>query len=110
MSAFMFSGANLVSWIFGCGFATSIGLILFSFERMRVRLNHARPPKERVPEFPPRARSFDELIFKTNVLAHYLGLMDQYRRHHPSSSLPKMILVGVIGLFVSAVGIFAAVR
>ncbi len=107
MSELIFSGSNLAYWIFGLCFATSIGLIFFPLEHMRLQLNCVLVPEKRVPAFPPRARSLDEFVLKTNVLGHYLGVLDEYRHLYPSSPLPRIVVSAVVSMLLSMIGIFA---
>jgi len=46
MSELIFSGSNLAYWIFGLCFATSIGLIFFLLEHMRLQLNCVLVPEK----------------------------------------------------------------
>jgi len=46
MSKLIFSNSNLTYWIFGLCFATSIGLIFFLLEHMRLQLNCVLVPEK----------------------------------------------------------------
>jgi len=99
---------NVVYWLFGTCVVAGFGVIGFSWERMRKQLNQVLPSGQKVAMFPPPARSFEELVWKTNGLGHFLTVLDQYRKIYPSSSLPQNVAMGVVAWILCFMALLAS--
>jgi hypothetical protein len=100
--------ASAAYWFFGSCIAIGFGAIGFSWEQMRQQLNHVLPSEQRVPMFPPPAKSLEELVWKTNALGHFLDVLDRYRKTYPSSVLPKRVAMGVVAWILCFMGLLAS--
>ena len=101
--------ANVAFWAFGASYATSIGIFLLSFERMRLgvnstasiaRLSWKRPLGE--------SSTLEEALRKKNLIAFFFETLDQYRFHYPTSPLPQVAGISLVGALLSFLGIIAS--
>jgi hypothetical protein len=87
---------------FGCGFAASIGVMLFGINQLCKELNRVLPADEQVRLGP---RSVRDLLLGGNFLTRSLLLLGLHDDHYPSSSLRRIIVIAAIGACVSFVGV-----
>ena len=106
----MFLGGNVVAWPFVACLIAGLIVSFVSLKRICEELNRALPPDRKVTLYPPWPRSFGQAIWRTNLLAHSLALLDQHRRHYPSSSLRKVYGIAALSMLPSVIGVMAMTR
>lgn len=89
-------GTNAMFWLISTGMIAGFGAIGFSWEQMRRQLNRVLPSEHKVTFYPPLLQSFEQLIWKTNGLGHFVTVLDQYGKVYPSSPLPKKVAIAVV--------------
>jgi hypothetical protein len=104
----MESMANLAYWVFGAGVVAGLGLIGFSWERMRRELNLALPAEQKVSAYPQLPKSLRELFCKSNEVGHFINVLDQYEDVYPYSRLPKKLALGVVAWILCFMGLLAS--
>ena len=100
----MFLGGTIAFWVSGSCFAVGVAIILISLSRLQRELNRLLPADKRVSLHPPLPHSLGQLIWKTNLLAHSLELLEQYKKCYPSSSLPRILIVALVCTILSFIG------
>jgi hypothetical protein len=88
------------------------GLIVsfVSLKRICEELNRVLPPGKKVTLYPPWPRSLGQAVWRTNLLAHSLVLLDQHRQHYPSSSLRKVYGIAALSMLPSVIGVMAITK
>jgi hypothetical protein len=87
---------NAVYWFMCACVVVGFGSLAFSWERMRQELNQVLPSEQKIAWYPPLPQSFGQLVWRTNELGYVLNVLDQYRKFHPLSSLPKKVAFGLV--------------
>jgi hypothetical protein len=106
----MFLGESIAAWLFVACLIAGLIVSFTSLKRVCEELNRVLPPDRKVTLYPPWPRSFGQAIWKTNLLAHSLVLLDQHRRRYPSSSLRKVYSIAALSMLPSVVGVMAMTR
>lgn len=104
----MFWGENIAHVFFVSCFIASVVVIWVSLNRICKELNLVLPPDRKVTIYPPWPRSLGQLVWKTNILAHSLELLDQHRKYFPLSSLRKIYGIALISAIPIMIGIMAS--
>jgi hypothetical protein len=78
----MLLGVNIAYWLFGCGSAAGVSIIMVLLNRLQKELNIVLPADKKVSLHPPLPHSFGQLIWRTNLLAHSLELLEQYKKYY----------------------------
>ena len=106
----MFLGESIVGWMFVACFTAGMTVSFVSLKRICEELNRVLPPDRKVTVYPPWPRTLEQAIWRTNLLAHSLVLLDQHRQHYPSSSLCKVYGFAALGMLPSVVGVMTMTR
>jgi hypothetical protein len=106
----MFLGESVVGWMFVACFTAAMIVSFVSLKRICEELNRVLPPDRNVTLYPSWPRSLGQAIWRTNLLAHSLGLLDQHRQHYPSSSLRKVYGIAALSMLPSVIGVMAMTR
>jgi len=99
---------NVVYWLFGLCFAIGTATSLLSLEAMRKQVNLVLPASERVFWRFPLPRSLEDFFWRNTILGFSVGLLERHGKHYPSSSLPKVLGLSVVGTVLSFVGLIVA--
>jgi hypothetical protein len=106
----VFLGESIVGWLFVTCLIAGVIVGFASWKRICVQLNRVMPPDRKVTTYPPLPRSFGQAIWRTNLLAHSLELLDQHRNYYPLSSLRKICSIALISTIPSVIGIMVSTR
>jgi hypothetical protein len=106
----MFLGESILGWLFVTCFIASVVVSFVSWKRICAQLNRVLPSDRKVTVYPPFPRSFRQAIWKTNMLAYSLELLDLHHKYYPSSSLRKIYSVALISAIPSVIGIMVNTR
>jgi hypothetical protein len=106
----MFFGDSIIFWLFAACFLASIGTSLILLERIRQQLNRILPADKRMNVHTPLPRSVKDLVWRTNILAHSLDLLEQHREYYPSSLLRKAYCIAVFSTIPSFIGFAISAR
>lgn len=90
----MLSIGEFADWLFGLWFAASIGVALFSLERMRMNVNLLIGTGEgiTITKFLGRALR-QPFTWENTIVGYSLEILDQHRRYRPLSRLPILFAV-----------------
>ena len=105
----MFQTATIAGWLFGMFYAASMGLFLFSLERISTQVNLVDSPEKKVNWYPPKVSTHRQLFSKSHVLGHYLEIISRYREFYPSSTLPEIVGFAFGGCIVGFIGVVMSV-
>jgi hypothetical protein len=106
----MFLGESTLAWPFIACLIAGLIVSFVSLRRICEELNRVLPPAENVTLYPPWPRSLGQAIWRTNLFAHSLVLLDQHRQHYPSSSLRKVYGIAALSMLPSVIGVMAMTR
>jgi len=100
----MLWGHSIVSWYFAAGFVIGTAMFAVSQERMRWQVNRLLSKRERIPSLPPDPESIWELFSGTKNIAYVFTILDEHKKHYPSSSLRTIFGVALITCLLSGIG------
>ena len=100
----MLWGKSVLYWYFAAGFVTGTAMFAVSQKRMRSQVNRLLSKRERIPSLPADPESIWELFSGTKKIAYVFTILDEHRKHYPSSSLRTIFGVGLLTCLLSAVG------
>lgn len=100
----MLWGHTIAYWYFAASFVTGTAMFAVSQWRMRSQVNRLLPKSERIPSLPPDPESIWELFSGTKKIAYVFTILDEHRKHYPSSSLRTIFGVALLTCLLSGMG------
>jgi hypothetical protein len=100
----MFLGDSIIFWLFAICLVAGIGTMLVSLECMRKQVNRVLPDREKGSIQLPWPQSLKEAVLGTHILRFLTELLEQHRRHCPTSSLRKVFFISMISIIPSFIG------